>query len=67
MANLMAADLGFRRGNGDSGGDWRREASILLARRKRTARCTFSARRRDWGRHGMAALGVELRLLGGFS
>jgi hypothetical protein len=63
----MAADLGFRRGNGDSGGDWRREGSILSARRKRMARRTFSARRRDWGRHGMVALGVELRLLGGFS
>jgi hypothetical protein len=48
-----------RRGNGDGGGDSRRPGLIPLARSKRTARRTFSARRWGWGRHGMAALCVS--------
>jgi hypothetical protein len=40
------------------GGDFGHPGSILRARRKRAASRTFSARRRGWGEHGMAALCV---------
>jgi hypothetical protein len=55
-ANFASAELRSGEGIGDSGGDWRRGASILSARRERTARRTFPARRGGKGRCRTAAL-----------
>jgi hypothetical protein len=67
VTNLAGKELRFRRGIRDGGGDSSHLGSIRLAGRKGEASGTFSARRRGWGKHGTAALRVELRLLGGFS
>jgi hypothetical protein len=56
--NLAAAELGYRRGNGDADGDLRHGESIPSAGWKRTARRSFSARRGSRGGRGTAALGV---------
>jgi hypothetical protein len=65
--NFGGGGAHFRRGIRGGGGDSRHLGSIPLARSKRTSRRTFSARRRGWGRHRMAALGGGHGLLGGFS
>jgi hypothetical protein len=69
--NLAAASSVSGEGIGDSGGDWRREASILSARRERMARRTFSAHRGGKGRSlavmGGDGHGGKLGLLGGFT
>jgi hypothetical protein len=62
-ANLVAEQLGFRRGNGDGVGYSGHLGSIALAGRQRKATGIFSAPQRSKGWRLMAALGGELRLL----